>query len=114
MTKKKHYSQSEKTMILREHIEEHVPISEIAEKYGIHINSIYTWKKNMYEVASGNANKQQTRNERKQSKLLDEIDELKARLAQRESLIAELVEDNIKIKKNGNGEIYASNGLNRR
>jgi transposase-like protein len=114
MKKKKRYTLEEKTIILREHIEEHLSVSETAEKYGLHPNAIYQWKKAMYETASVNTTKQTKQTEKKQSQLLKEIETLKATLSMRESLIAELVEDNIRLKKKSLGEILLNNGLNRR
>lgn len=114
MKKKKRYTQEEKTIILREHIEEQLSVSDTAEKYGVHPNAIYKWKKELYETASSNLAKTNKQVEKKQSQLLKEIEELKVTLAKRESLIAELVEDNINLKKKSNGDRLTNNGLNRR
>jgi transposase len=114
MKRKKRYSSEEKTIILREHLENQQSISELAEKYGIHPNAIYRWKKQMFETAPTNLSKRNKQTEKKQSQLLSRIAELEATLAKRESLIAELVEDNIYLKKKTGGGILINNGLNRR
>jgi transposase len=51
MKAKKRYTSEEKTMILREHLENRVPISDLAEQYNIHPNAIYKWKKQLFEAA---------------------------------------------------------------
>jgi len=114
MMRKKRYSSEEKTIILREHLENQHSVSELAEKYGIHPNAIYQWKKQMFETAPTKLSKQNKQSEKKQSRLLSRIAELEATLSKRESLIAELVEDNIYLKKKTAGGILINNGLSRR
>lgn len=114
MKKKKIYSAEEKAIILREHLENNIPISDLAEKYGIHPNAVYTWKKQLFEQApqvlsrKKKSIEQSTKNEQEQR-----IAELEALLARREKLISEIVSENIDLKKNTNGDYFAKNGLNR-
>lgn len=114
MKKKKRYTSEEKTIILREHLENNVPISELSEQYGIHPNAIYKWKKHLFETAPENLSGSNKRNNKELSKAEKRIAELEAQLSQRESLISELVEDNIKLKKTLPGEVSIKNGLNRK
>jgi transposase-like protein len=113
MSKKKFYSSEEKAMILREHLEKNVPISELAEKYDLHPNIVYIWKKQLFEQAPQILSRSRTKAEER--KITDQerrIAELEALLAKRESLITDLVEDMIAIKKNFNGTDLTKNGLN--
>lgn len=55
MSERKRHSAEQKVMILRELLENNVPISQLAEKYNIHVNDIYNWK-----------NEREIRNKRKQ------------------------------------------------
>lgn len=41
MQQRKHYTAEQKVMILREFLENNVPISQLAEKYQVHPNDIY-------------------------------------------------------------------------
>ena len=45
MVKKVHYTAEGKVKILREHLENQVSISELSERYRIHPNMTYKWKK---------------------------------------------------------------------
>ena len=45
------HTASKKVEILREHLENQVPISEIARRYGINPNLIHKWKKQLFEGA---------------------------------------------------------------
>lgn len=113
MQKRKHYTSEEKTKILRDYIENNLAISTVSDKYGLHPNIIYRWKKQMYESAP----EALSQTKKKTDKLLIEAErqnaELKVLLAKRESLIAELVEDNINLKKKVFGEGLIRNGLSR-
>jgi len=105
MKKKVRYSAIEKTMILREYLENNIAISELSEKYNVHVNAIYKWKKQMFEGASlslSQTSKSADREERASRKRIRELEEM---LSKRESLIAELVEDNISLKKKSSGKI---------
>ena len=114
MNRKKRYTSEEKTMILRDYIENNISISEVAEKYGLHPNAIYKWKKQMFEATPDNLSK----NKKKSDKQLNDADkriaELEALLSKREALIVELVEDNIQLKKKTGGEGLIRNGWNRK
>jgi len=102
-------------MILREHLEKNVPISELAEKYDLHPNIVYIWKKQLFEQAPQILSRSKTKiEERKISSQERRIAELEALLAKRESLITELVEDNIALKKNLIGTGLTNNGSNRK
>lgn len=114
MKAKKRYTSEEKTMILREHLENRAPISDLAEQYNIHPNAVYKWKKQLFEAAPdifSGKNKEQSRKQTNDEK---QIEELKKTLSIRESLIADLAEDNIALKKNIRGENLTRNGLSQK
>jgi len=104
MRKRRRYTPEKKTLIVRELLENNVQISELAEKYEIHINDIYNWKKKLFEGAKDifepkNLNrKQKTAEQRKISKL-------ESKLKDRDEAIAMLLKENIEIKKSIDGEI---------
>lgn len=114
MEKKKRYNSETKTIIVREYLENKVPISELSEKYGIHPNAIYKWKKEIFETASEKLSKSGKVSERQDELSARRISELEALLSKRESLIAELVEENIELKKKSIGDVLTKNGLSRR
>lgn len=104
MSTKKKYTAEQKVKIVREHLVNRVPISELAARYGVSPALIHTWQKKLFEGAlatfetkrgpqAGSTAKQQAR-EAKQD----------ARLRERESLISDLLLDNLRLKKNIDGE----------
>lgn len=114
MEKRKRYSSEEKTKILRDYIDNNLSISATCEKYQIHPNIIYRWKKQMFESAPDALSNAKKKSDKQLSYAEARIAELETLLAKREALIAEIVEDNIALKKKLNGEISTTNGLNRK
>ena len=104
MRERKHYSAEQKIIILRELLENNIPISQVAEKYGVHVNDIYNWKKRLFESATlifsskNNETKQTSDKEKK-------IQTLEDKLKKRDEAISFLLRENIEIKKSIDGEI---------
>jgi len=94
-------SAKEKMMILRELLENKVQIGELSEKYHIHPNVIYNWKKILFEKGETLF---EDKKEKINNKAEEKISRLEAKLKDKDSLISEIVEDNIRLKKNLNGE----------
>jgi transposase len=112
MEAKKRYTSEEKVMIIREHLEKGTPVSDLSDKYNTHPNAIYKWKKAMFENASDSiANK--TKPDKVPAPALRRIQELEDTLRKRDALIAEIVEDNINLKKNFGMDLIR-NGSNRK
>ena len=102
MVKRTHYTAEGKVKILREHLENQVSISELSERYGVHPNLLYKWKKELFEGALETfiqKHKKRTEQQNFKTKALEE------KLKQKDSLIAEIIEENIKLKKNTFGVI---------
>jgi transposase len=97
---KKRYSPQQKVEIIRELLENQVPISKLASQYHVSPNMIYTWKKQFFEGAVELFKKKNS----KANKLQEKVKKLESKLKDRDSLITELVSDNIQLKKNLNGE----------
>jgi len=103
MRQRKHYTAEQKVLILRELLENNVPISQLAEKYEVRPNDIYNWKKKLFESATGiftkkSAIAKQTSTEQKK------IEKLQEKLKDRDEAISYLIRENIEIKKSIDGE----------
>ncbi len=101
MQRKKRVSSEDKMKILREHLENNVPISDISEKYGISVNVIYSWKKALFENGAVIFNKQSDKELKKNEAKINMLEE---KLQNKDSLISEIIEDNIRLKKKLSGE----------
>ena len=100
--KKKRYSPEQKMLILREYLENDVAISTLSERYGVNPNLIYNWKKELFEqgvsIFSGHKGKHEGQEKEK-------ILRLETKLRDKDALISEIIEDNIRLKKKMSGEI---------
>lgn len=103
MQQRKHYTAEQKVMILRDLLENNVPISQLAEKYEVRPNDIYNWKKKLFESATDIftpkvSSPKQTSVEQKK------IEKLQSKLKDRDEAISYLLRENIEIKKSIDGE----------
>ena len=97
MKQRKQYTAEQKVIIIRELLENNVPISQIAEKYQVRPNDIYNWKKKLFEsatdiFASKVSNTKQLSAEQKK------IEKLQSKLKDRDEAISFLLRENIEIK----------------
>jgi transposase-like protein len=98
---RKHYSSVQKVEILREHLENGVSLGDLARRYDIHPNMIHRWKKQLFENAL------EIFSQKHKGPLSAEnrkIEQLEDKLKEKDSLIAEIITDNIRLKKKLNGE----------
>ncbi len=108
MGQRKRMSATEKMMILRELLDNKVQIGELAEKYGLHPNVIYNWKKILFE--KGDSLFAEKR-EKSNNKTEEKIARLESKLKDKNSLISEIVEDNVRLKKKLSGDDLLMYGL---
>ena len=101
MAKKyKKFSPEEKVRLLRLHLIEKEPVSDICDRYGINPNNFYKWQKLFFE--NGAAAFAQNGNGRKDShanKLERQNAQLKAKIANKDEVIAEIMASHIELKK---------------
>ena len=100
MKERRRFSPEKKVEILREVLENNLSITDAAEKYKVHPNMLSRWKKELFENAVSAFNKNKDTKTNFQTKKIDKLEET---LRVRDSLIAELATENIKLKKNING-----------
>jgi transposase-like protein len=101
MDNKKRLSGKEKMMVLRELLENKIQIGELAEKHKLHPNVIYNWKKTLFEKGEMLF---EMKGERTSGKSEEKVIRLEEKLKNKDSLISEIVEDNIRLKKKLTGE----------
>jgi transposase len=96
------YNAEKKVEILREHLENQVPISELSRRYKMHPNMIHKWKKQLFEGALDTFSGKQKNNLSQQNHKSSILEE---KLKDRDSLIAEIMSDNIRLKKKLTGDL---------
>jgi transposase len=104
---RRHFSDEVKAGVVRRHLSDKVPISDLAAELQVQPSLIHLWVKQVLDQAEKAF--QRSRGEgRKQTKVEDlksqRIAQLEAKLANKNEVIAELMEENVKAKK-ANGEL---------
>lgn len=99
MNTNKRYSPVQKVNILREHLENQVSVSELSERYNVTPAMIYYWKKQLFEGALETFKQKNSR----EHVLSKQVKTLEQQVKQKDSLISEIVADNVRLKKKLNG-----------
>lgn len=95
---RRHFTAEEKVRILREHLLEQAPISDVCVKYQISPNQYYTWQRLFFE--NGQAAFKNGRDKKHDDK---RIEELEGQLAHKDEIIAEVAEAFVQLKKQAGG-----------
>ena len=106
MSNRRLFTPEQKVAIVRRHLIENVPVSDLCEEYGIHATLFYNWQKQLFEnAASAFERKKNKANQRRQDDAAARrIQQLEEKLQTKNEVIAELMEENVKAKK-ANGEL---------
>ena len=105
MAQRRNFTSEQKVSILREHLVEKVPVSVLTDKYKIHAVQLYQWQKRFFEEGAAVFDrKPNSANERRREDAQGrKIEQLEARIQQKDTVMAELLEEYVAIKK-ANGE----------
>ena len=52
MSKRKYLTPEQKVAIVRRHLLENVPVSDLCDEYGMHATQYYAWHKQLFENAA--------------------------------------------------------------
>jgi len=101
MSKRKYFTPEEKVAIVRRHLLENIPVSDLCDELGIHATQYYTWQKQLFEgAAQAFARKPNKANQRRQENAqAKKIQQLEEKLQKKNEVVAELLEDHVQLKK---------------
>ena len=95
---RRHFSGSEKVAILKRHLIDKVPISDLSDEFDIQPTQLYDWLKKFFE--NGHAAFDTDRKSKADDHAKDQkIEKLEAKLARKDSVMAELLEAHTLLKK---------------
>jgi transposase len=95
---RRHFSGAEKVAILKRHLLDKVPISDLCEELGLQVNQFYHWQQQFFEngyIAFENGRKSKAVEDAQQKK----IEQLEAKLTRKNEVMAELMEAHTQLKK---------------
>lgn len=100
---RRHFTAEQKAEVVRRHITGKEPVSDLADKLGIQPSQIHAWVKQVLDQAD-KAFTRPVGNRRSDEAKDRKIERLEAKLAGKNEVISELMEENVKAKK-ANGEL---------
>ena len=99
MTKqRRHFAATEKVAILKRHLLDKVPVSNLCDELGLYPTQVYGWLKEFFEnghAAFDNGRKSKSVEDANHHK----IERLEAKLQRKDSVLAELMEEHVLLKK---------------
>ena len=100
MTARRQFSAQEKVQVLRLHLLEQKPISEICEQYQLNPTVFYRWQKDLFDHGTAAFDRAENGSaDRTTQKLQKENGQLKAKLASKDEVIAEIMAEQVRLKK---------------
>ena len=93
---RKNYSPAEKVAILRRHLIDQVPISDLCDQYQLSPTLFYSWQKIFFE---NGASAFERKNATAGAEYLRVIAALQAKLQRKNEVVAELMEEHVQLKK---------------
>ena len=97
MRKKRHnYTPQEKVAILKRHLVEHVPVSNLCDEYQLQPTVFYDWQKQFFENGASAFIRDSGRQKRIEEQ---RIQQLELKLRRKNEVLSELMEEHIQLKK---------------
>jgi transposase-like protein len=99
---RRHFTGQEKVAILRRHLLEKVPVSDLCEEHGLHPTVFYRWQKDLFENGAAVFDSPRNRNgsaQRGEDAATKRITALEEKLRRKDEVLGELMEEHVALKK---------------
>src|SRR5262245_7688768 len=96
---RRHYSPEQKVALLREHLVDKVPVSDLCEKHGIAVNLFYLWQKTFFETGPAAFTVNDKRRKTDADAKDRQIAALQEKLQRKHEVLSELMEEHVQLKK---------------
>lgn len=104
MKKQRQWRTSEhKVLILKEHLVEGVPVSDICEREGLHPNMFYKWQKQFFEQGFQVFDRESKSASKDRNS--ERVAKLERKVQQKDEVIGELLAEHIALKKSISGDV---------
>lgn len=95
---RRHFTGAQKLAILREHLIEKTPISDVCQKHDIQPTLFYLWQKKLFEEG-GAVFESKAATAREHNAEARKVQALEARLQRKNEVLAELMGEHVELKK---------------
>ena len=96
---RKQYSAQEKVRILREHLIEKAPVSDVCDRHGLQASVLYRWQKSAGGGFENGAAAFEPPGDARERKMSARIEALQTKLTEKNNVIAEIMESHVALKK---------------
>lgn len=93
---RKNYTGKEKVAILKRHLVDQIPVSDLCDEYQLQPTVFYRWQKEFFENGAVAFEKS---NSRKKTSDEKRIAQLEAKLQTKNEVLSELMEEHVQLKK---------------
>lgn len=93
---RKHYTGAEKVAILRCHLVERVPVSDVCEQHGINVSMFYNWQNQFFQNGAAAFERDRPAPSKDRDRVIAALQE---KLQRKNEVVAELMEEHVKLKK---------------
>jgi transposase len=101
MSKRQYLTAEQKVAIVRRHLLENVPVSDLCDEFGIHATQYYNWQKQLFEGASQAFERlpNMSNEKRKEDAQAKKIEHLEQKIVKKNEVVSELLEEHVQLKK---------------
>jgi transposase len=99
---RRQFSTEQKVAILRRHLVDKVPVSDLCDEYKLQPSVLYLWQRHLFENLAAAFERQPGSggaSQRERQQLVQKVEQLEAKLARKDSVIAEISEEYVALKK---------------
>jgi transposase len=96
---RRHFTPEQKVALLREHLIDKVPVSDVCEKHGLTVSQFYLWQKLFFENGHAAFTAQDKRRKAATAAKDLQIADLQAKLQRKHEVLSELMEEHVQLKK---------------
>ena len=95
---RRQYTAQEKMSILRRHLVDGVPVSDLCDELGLQPTVFYRWQKMLFENGAAAFENHRSNGKRREAEQR-KIEALEAKLRRKDEVLSELMEEHIALKK---------------
>ena len=99
MKRRKNYTSAEKVRILRRHLLDKVPVSDLCDELGLQPTVFYGWQKKLFEEGAVVFEQPRAKSGRREAAEQRRIAFLEAKLRNKDEVMAELLGEHVALKK---------------
>ena len=95
------FTAEQKAAVLRRHLQDKVPVSDLCDEYKIQPSVFYGWQRQLLEnmATALETNGRRRSRDNREGRLESKIEALEAKLAKKDNVIAEISEEYVLLKK---------------